>query len=238
MKLCRFELSQAPGLARSGIFHDGRVYETDGEKAIGVHDPGKVRFLAPVAAPPALRIFEPGPTFRYGNGSAILDPDAEIDAPPGIGDLEPEIRVAVVVRDEGEQISADEADEFVLGFTLALGFVGADLLTTDFIRAVDMPIVVGPLLTTPDELTTQSFAIRLNVNGDLVWSGSHEMSLSTREMLVAASRNLAVRVADLMLAPPMALPLLSGTALRRGLRPRDTVQVVAEPLGALSAAIV
>lgn len=241
MKLCRFELTQDPGRARSGIYHDGRVYETDGEKAIGVHEPSKVRFLAPVGVPPSLRIFDgvdEGLTFRYGNASALLDPGTEIDAPPGMGELEPELRIASVLSDSGEQVDADEADTFLLGVTLTLGFYGPEFLDTDPMRALDMPRVIGPLLTTPDDLTSDPLKIRLTVNGEFVWNTELLLDLNFANQIGLASRNMPVRVADLFLSPPIAMPRLRETSFKRELRPRDTVQVVVEPLGALSASIV
>lgn len=242
MKLCRFELTYEPGIVRSGIFHDGRVYETDGERAIGVHDPGKVRFLAPIGTPPALRFFDEReggePTFRYGNPTTVLGPGAEIDAPPGIGDLDIRIRIAGVVASEGEHIDEEEAKEFWLGITLLVEFFAPALLESDPTRALDLPCVVGALLTTPDEIAeSKEWPLRITVGEDLVFSGVAQAGLPSPALLRVASRNVPVHAAEVIGAPPLPSASLSQTSLGRGLRPRDRLQVVVESVGATSATV-
>lgn len=232
MKLCRFVLTHEPEVARSGIFHDGRVYETDGSQAIGVHDPSKVRFLAPVGTPPAVRFFDSPTAYRYGNPSALLAPQTEFDAPPGMTELDLEVRLGIVTSEAGEQIDAEEAEAFVLGVVLVLTFFDRRLLEREPVRARDLPSIVGPLLTTPDDLAEAPVAeVQVFVGSEERIRASVSTALPSAEMLASASRNLPVRAGELLIGPPMALPTLAETPLGRCLRPGDEFRVVADPLG-------
>jgi 2-keto-4-pentenoate hydratase/2-oxohepta-3-ene-1,7-dioic acid hydratase in catechol pathway len=236
MKLCRFVLTHDPEVARSGIFHDGRIYETDGKQAVGVHDPSKVRFLSPIGAPPSVRFFDPTPegglAYRYGNPSALLDPRAEVDVPPGMLALDLEVRLAVVVADSGEQIEADEAEAFVLGVAVVLAFVGPEFLASDPVRARDLPAILGPLLTTPDDLAevaTLDVAVFIAEEERVRARVPAEVPAAT--MLALASRNMPVRAGELLVAPP--LPASLGSPLR----PRDEFRVTVDPLGGVGGRI-
>ncbi|HRI44887.1 MAG TPA: fumarylacetoacetate hydrolase family protein [Fimbriimonadaceae bacterium] len=242
MKLCRFVLTQDPEVARSGIFHDGRIYETDGKQAIGVHDPSKVRFLAPIGTPPAVRFFDLRPdaelAYRYGNPSALLDPRSEIDAPPAMTELDLEVRVGVVTGESGEQIDAEEAESFVLGVTIVLAFFGPEFVATDPVRACDLPSIVGPLLTTPDDLAeVTAFEVIVFVGEEERIRVQAPSRYPAAEMIALASRNLPIRAGEVLVAPPLPLPRLGETPLGRCLLPRDEFRVVVEPLGGVGGRI-
>lgn len=242
MKLCRFVLTQDPEVARSGIFHDGRIYETDGKQAIGVHDPSKVRFLAPIGTPPAVRFFDRGPdgllAYRYGNPAAFLDPRSEIDAPPGMTELDLEVRLGVVTGESGEQIDAEEAESFVLGVTIVLAFFGPEFMASDPVRARDLPSIVGPLLTTPDDLAeVTALEVAVFVGEEERIRIQVASGYPAAEMLALASRNVPVRAGELLLAPPLPLPRLGVTPLGRCLLPRDEFRVVVDPLGGVGGLI-
>lgn len=252
MKLCRFTLSHEPERLRSGIYHDNRVYETDGENAIGLHELGKVRLLAPLGQPPSWRSFdfvnvngETQLTYRYRNPAALSDPIAEIDAPSGSLDLEPELRLAIVVGDRGERIEAEEAAGFVLGATLLMGFVAAEVAEEEATmglpdtRSHDLPALIGPFLVTPDEIESLggTFKVELQVNGHAQCRIESRIAVTFADLLCTATRSLPVAPGDLIAMPAFDLPRLVTTGLGRALRPGDSVLATVEGLGALSAKI-
>lgn len=252
MKLCRFTLSHEPERLRSGIYYDNRVYETDGENAIGLHELGKVRLLAPLGRPPSWRSFdlvnvsgEAQLTYRYRNPIALADPVSEIDAPSGSLDLEPELRLAIVVGDRGERIEPEEAAAFVLGATLLLGFVAADVAEEEATmglpdtRSHDLPALIGPFVVTPDEVQSMggTFKVELQVNGHTQCRIESPLAAGFAEVLGAATRSLPVAPGDLIALPAFELPRLVTTQLGRALRPGDSVLATVEDLGALSAKI-
>jgi 2-keto-4-pentenoate hydratase/2-oxohepta-3-ene-1,7-dioic acid hydratase in catechol pathway len=252
MKLCRFTLSHEPERVRSGVFYDNRVYETDGENAIGLHELGKVRLLAPLGQPPSWRAFdwvraggEDVLAYRYRNPVALTGPTAEVDAPAGSDDLGFELRLALVVGDRGERVEAEEAPGFVLGATLVLAFLAGDMAEEDAsmglpdTRSHDLPALIGPFLVTPDEVDSLGgvFRVEVSANGHVQSRTEAGLPLSPVEAVVAASRSLPVVQGDLLALPPFGLPSLASTHLGRSLRPGDTVVAAVEGLGALCATI-
>lgn len=245
MKLCRFELLDDPGRPRSGIFHENRLYETDGRNPIGVHDLGKIRLLPPIGQPPSVRLLRWNGerlVSEYGHPAALEGTGAEIDAPTSSEAFDLELRVAVVVKDRGERIDSDEAAGFVLGFTVVLAFVSRSAAGD----SLDHPLVVGPFLTTPDELAPapeESFlggewTATLSVNDEPI-AGVREQDRGVFERaLVERSRYVPMLPGDLVAAPPLALSPLAMGPLGRSLLPGDSVVVTVDKLGALNAKIV
>lgn len=245
MQLCRFTLKEDPEAARSGIFHDSRVYETQGMNAVGVHDLSRITFLPPIGMPHVLRAFDrygDAWAYSYRNPSAIVGPMAEIDYPGLVRTLDVELRVGIVVKDRGEQIDREEAHEFVLGYTLALCFAGHELANPDTPllggAPFDHPIGVGPFLTTPDVFDPSiEAAYVFKVNGEPLFE-TKKLGDPFEELLVAASTTLPVSAGELLLGPAMERPSLKNSKLGRALRPGDSVQFGTESLGMLTLRIV
>lgn len=164
MKLCRFELKSEPGVIRSGMVYSGKIYETDGTEAIGVHEASDVRPLAPVPTPPSIRIFRSDigdgsiSSFYYANPGSVVGPSQIINLP----DIESEFVVrsylAATIAGTGYQVSDEEAEGMLLGFTL-VNIVTAKTLEDEerkagfgIGRSNDLGIAIGPVLTTPDDL--------------------------------------------------------------------------------------
>lgn len=251
MKLCRFELLQDPGVSRSGIFFDSRVYETDGENAIGVHDLGKIAFLAPIGRVGSIRRYAlSGETLYslYGNPTTVLPSQSEVDVPPDALTLMPEVRIGAIIRDVGDRIGREEAGGFILGLAPTLGLVSTELEAVERAAGLppsssaDFPLAVGPLLTTPDELEGKRdgteearyrLEVALSVNGEEVAKTTWSMPVAFEDLVVAASRHVWVDPGDMLLSPPVPLPPLGETRLGRALRPSDTVLASVEELGAV-----
>lgn len=239
MQLCRFELRDNPGQVRSGIFHEGRVYETDGQNAIGVHDLGRVDFLPPVSLPPTLRVFDRNGEFAYRNSAVFLGPLAELDVPAG--DVDFEVRVAAVLKDSGGRMTSEEATDFILGYVMFIGFFADDQLRSGAqTAAFDVPFAIGPFLTTPDSVVVgEQFVTKLavKINGEVMHESEHSHS-KFEEMIVRASRSNEVRAADLIAGPTLMKPPVLESKLGRYLRPGDTVQAGTESLGMLTIKLV
>lgn len=239
MQLCRFELRESPGEARSGIFHENRLYETDGEKAIGVHDLSKIALLPPIQHAPSARFFEDDTAFAYRNPANFYGPLAELGVPTSRVGVE--ARVAFILKEAGEQISPDEAMDFVLGATLLLAPVMEDICEEERsrgrlpVRGVDLPYAIGPFLTIPEgsleTLFTQPY--QLKVNGDVV-AETEPFLPAVGEMLRSATEHTTALPGDLIVARKLMLPSVAASRLGRWLQPGDTVQLGSEPLGLLT----
>lgn len=247
MKLCRFELIEEPGHARSGLYHNGRVYETDGAEAVGVHDLPRVRMLAPVAQPPSARFFsvhEGCPCYTYRNPLAAGGPITELPVPAWVQDLDVELRIAAVIAVPGLRIDPDEAAGHLLGLTQVLALVARDAEREERARgeapwrSVDLPIALGPFIATIEDLRadeTLRFRWRwaLRADGDLVDESESTDELGVAEMLALASESRPVLPGELLAGPPLPLRPLVVTPLGRSLLPGDQLQSTVEGIGSL-----
>ena len=222
MQLCRFVLREEPEGVRSGVFHDGRFFETDGERAVGVHDPGKVGLLAPMQSIPSLRVFAKDLSYQYRNSAVFGGPLTELDAPSL--DCRAEVRIVAVLKDDGEQITSEEADAFILGYALFIGLVTGS--ETDF------PFALGPFLTIPEGPAEAMLAkpLSMKINGDELFSAQLTPP-DFPTMIERASRTNRATTADVFAAPAIDTPA-------HKLKPGDTVQVAHEGLGILSIKVV
>lgn len=221
MNLCRFALNESPTIVRSGVYHDGRLYETDGDKAIGIHDPGKFTFLCPVGNMPSLRLFDfdgGNLTYRYANPTGALGPHSELEVLASPGDSRLVLRVLAVLKDGGTYIDAAEAGQSLLAFTLMAQFVSQEPIGP---KGWDSPMVVGPFLMTPDTFlgesaqpqTPSEWAFKLTVNGETALE-TKVMAVPFESMIEMASKNYAIQPGDCIASPPLpldGLPLLRPT---------------------------
>lgn len=258
MKLCRFELKSTPGEIRSGLVYSGKIYETDGEQSIAVHEAEDVRPLSPVGKPPSIRFFrmtdgrmpvtsEDGlPLYFHGNGSSIYGPSQSIPKPPTVAHLDFEPYLIAVIGSDGFQVPVENGDSYILGFTLALMVVSRDLMReemeqrTGFGRSFDIGGVIGPVITTPDDLEESiteevpalkyGLSVITRVNSVEIGRGHiSELPFSFAELVAAASDVGPIRSGDLLAIGPIATST-DMTFLDSG----DDVQVSVENLGTLS----
>ncbi|MCW5941208.1 MAG: fumarylacetoacetate hydrolase family protein [Fimbriimonadaceae bacterium] len=179
MKLCRFELAAAPGYPRVGIYHNGKVYETDGKNPLGIHEAADIQLLSPVKRPGSFRVYsnhqidgiksplgflddlpieEPVPTYSYRNPGAILGPGASVEYPSLTNDLSFEPLIVVVIQDDGHRLELGEAENLILGYALGIEFVARDLARfeassiTGHGQSRDFASLIGPVVVTPDDM--------------------------------------------------------------------------------------
>lgn len=251
VKLFRFELKTEPGAARSGMVFSGRIYETDGAQAVGVHEPEAVRPLPPVPQASSLRIFRSGsqplledaePAFFYGNPGAVVGASTIVNVPTYVADLSFEAYLVAVMVAGGYDIPVDEADDHVLGVSIGIALVDRGAMRNEglFGRSHDLGIGVGPVVTTPDELddflASQEFGrhYRLGaiarVNGvERARGNAEELPFTIAQAVAAASRSCTLREGDLL-----ALGPLCDTPDDVRLEGGDEINVSVENLGALS----
>jgi len=179
VKLCRFELASAPGLPRVGIYHNGKVYETDGKNPIGIHEAAEIALLAPVKRPTSYRVFsdhqirgaqQPAfafiedypfgalPTYGYRNPGALVGPNTQLAVPSATSELSFEPHLCVVLANDSGPTDEMGAESLILGFTLATEFIARDLARfeseamTGHGQSRDFGTAIGPVVVTPDDL--------------------------------------------------------------------------------------
>ncbi|MBN9503085.1 MAG: hypothetical protein BGO01_08030 [Armatimonadetes bacterium 55-13] len=258
MKLCRFELKSQPGEIRSGLVYSGKVYETDGSQSIAVHEADAVRPLSPVGRPPSIRFFrlqgsalpvtseDHMPMYFHGNPSALYGPSQSIPKPAAIAHLDFEPYLVGIVGSDGVNIPVENADNYLLGFTLALMLVSRELIREEsdakagFGRSFDVGGAIGPVITTPDDLDESlveetparkyGLSVVTRINGVEVGRGDiAELPATFAELLAAASDSGPVRSGDLIAIGPIAT-----SETQQFLEVGDDIQVSVEHLGTLS----
>ena len=230
---------------------NGRIYETEGGEAAGVHEPDAVRPLSPVPQPGSLRFFrnqnqpftdEPEPAFFYGNPVAVVGASTIVNVPAHLGELTMEAYLGAVIVAGGYDIPVEEADDHVLGLTLLLALVDRAALRNEgiFGRSHDLGIGLGPVVTTPDELEGNvvdahfgrryKLAATARVNGvDRARGDAEDLPYTVAQAVAAASRSCTLREGDVLALGPLCdVP----DDLR--LESDDEISVAVENLGALS----
>lgn len=100
--------------------------------------------------------------------STVLAPDGEVVYPPQSKRLDFEAELAVVIGAEAHQVSVEEADSYVLGYTCGLDMTARDLQSKDgqWTRSknFDTFCPLGPWVDTDVDPT--DLAIKLSVNGE------------------------------------------------------------------------
>ncbi|MDK3160965.1 fumarylacetoacetate hydrolase family protein [Kamptonema cortianum] len=263
MKLCRFELVDAPGEQRSGIFHEGNIYETDGQMAAGIHDLSRVQFLSPVGRPLAIRVFEsfspiPGEwdlTYFFMNPTLIRGTNESISIPPSIEKLDFEIRLAAILQDGALMVDASEADKMILGYTFLLVFIDKTVgyedtqgvVSSTWTPSHDVGAFIAPFVVTPEELnermiresrTNFQWSYKIYVNDELLPGPSeYAFDPSMSDLMVIGSQRSALTSGEIITWPPLPLDDISTTPLGRYLIPGDEVRVVIDGLGAINGKI-
>lgn len=250
VKLCRFDLASAPGRPRSGIVYGGKIYETDGTNPIGIHDWNDVSLLAPIGRPPSVRLFEPGLplSFRYLNPGALHGPSTILKKPASMDRLSFLPCAALVVASNAAEVNPDRAEEVLLGLSLAMVLVNqADTEDRQSARHYDAGIVLGPVITTPDEVEeavemradgkTYRLTVSVRINGEEKQTFSlADLAASVSGALSHCSESCPLAQGDLVLLQspePFDASRQIGRYLERG----DEIQLVCDRLGALSASI-
>ena len=189
-----------PGVARAGLFHEGRYYETDGERALGIHDLSKLRLLPPISAPPSLRIFQTATEFVYANPAGIVGPLAEVEIPTSVSSLVVAPAVAWVIKDEGRFVDEEEALGFVIGLSPCLVFSGEAI-------GPDRPLAIGPFLATIDDFPALEMPgawgpkAVLKSGDATVLETSGPLQTDIRTAIRLASQTLPVKAGDVLVVP-------------------------------------
>lgn len=253
MKLCRFELLTDAGQVRSGIVHNGKIYETDGAQPIAVHEAADVRPLPPIGLPPTVRMFradaipERGLQYVYGNPSTLVGASQIVPLPDFAGRVEFEPHIACVIALPAANVALEHADDLVLGITIVNLLVSRDTERMDgrgSARSLDFGTAIGPVLTTPEELDDlvedEQFGRRYKlpavgrVNGvETLRGDTGDLPFTFAQMIAFASESWPLQTGDVLTIGPIADPIDAVSALSPG----DEIQVAVDKLGTLSTKI-
>lgn len=234
----------------------------------------RVQLLAPVPAPPAVRdflafeehlrnsriaaqrdieeVWYEQPVFYFSNPVAICGPNDDIAVPPGCRQFDYELEIAVVVGRAGADLTPEEADQCIAGYTILCDWSARDLQFREMqvglgpVKGKDGATSMGPWLLTPDELEDRrsgpayDLAMTAQVNRRPYTAGNFSsIYWSFPEMLAYASRGTRLQPGDVIGSGTVGrgcileLSGLEGHERYPWLRPGDEVRLSVERLGSL-----
>jgi acylpyruvate hydrolase len=136
--------------------------------------------------------------------TSVIGPGDAIVLPPDTQEVDYEAELAVVIGQKCRGVSAEQALDYVAGYTCMNDVSARDFQRDDkqWVRAKSQDTFgpVGPYLVTSDELTDpQSLGIRCTVNGQrLQDSTTSDMIFSIRELIAFISRGITLHPGDLI----------------------------------------
>jgi hypothetical protein len=150
----------------------------------------EVRLLAPVLHPPAVRLFDGGGSFVFGNPAAIVGPGECVPASPS-GRLLLVPRLAAVVGAEGA----------IGGFT---AFAEWRDPTRTAPKDRDFALGLGPSVCTRDALDPDGLGAIVRVDGRLEHTGAF-VGFDWNSALALAAERTTLRPGDLLVGPGLGV---------------------------------
>ncbi|MGH2700594.1 MAG: fumarylacetoacetate hydrolase family protein [Actinomycetota bacterium] len=178
------------------------------------------------------------PVYYKMNPVTVLGHDEMVPWPGGARFMDYELEIAIVIGTAGADLQPDEALAHVLGVTVMNDFSARDVqareMTAGFgpAKGKDFGTVLGPWVTTLDELDLGDLTMLARVNGE-EWSRGSTSTLtwSLEELVAYASRNEIVVPGQVIGSGTVGLGC--GLELFRKLSPGDVVELEIEGIGIL-----
>jgi len=102
------------------------------------------------------------PCFYFSNPAAVCSPSQDIRIPPGCRQFDYELEIAAIIGQGGSNLTVDEAEECIAGYTILCDWSARDLQfrESEFglgpAKGKDSATSLGPWLVTTDELAEKS----------------------------------------------------------------------------------
>ncbi len=179
----------------------------------------------------------------FQNVDAIIGPDDPIVYPEHLtNELDHELELAVVLAKSGSHFNADEAVDYIGGYTIFNDITARDIQRREmrsgvfsFCKAIDTFCPLGPWIVTPDEVPDpHDLQMELRVNGETrqkSWSGN--MSVTIPQILAHYSP-LGYSAGDIISTGTVSgVAGFRENAAEMYLRPGDVVECEIERIGIL-----
>lgn len=174
---------------------------------------------------------------HIGNPLNTIGPDAELERPAGVQELDYELELAAVVGRAARNITPDEAGAYIFGYTLMNDFTARDIQRAEAKAAgkckdFDGSYCFGPCIATPDEVDLAGMRLRTRLNGEQqAEDKASRMQLSFAQLLAYISRSCTVHPGEVLASGTFALGC--GFELGRLLRDGDVIELEADGIGVL-----
>jgi fumarylacetoacetate (FAA) hydrolase len=212
--------------------------------------------------------FDEYPIFYFTNHNAIQGPGPILCMPDHFKQLDFELEVAIITGKAGRNIKAEQADDYIFGYTI-MNDMSARLLQMEEMKlnlgpakGKDFSTVIGPMIVTPDELQSHKvpckpnhtgnnyqLSMTCNVNGIRVSEGNMgDMDWTFAEILERCSYGVNLLPGEVIGSGTVGTGCfleLNGTGLLNNpgyqpqwLQPHDVVEMEIQGLGKLVNTIV
>lgn len=225
-----------------------------------------VEFMSPLPNPPSVRDFMAFeehvqnalgsvapewyelPAFYFTNHLALYGTDQKVPKPANCGCLDYELEIACIIGKKGINIKAEEADNYIFGYTILNDWSARDLQMKEMkvglgpAKGKDFATSTGPWIVTKDEL--ESFReddrfhldMTAKVNGKLISKGNAKDIYHTfAAMIERASTDVTLYPGDMIGSGTVGTGCLveQGPDGHPWLKPGDEVEMEATGLGVL-----
>ncbi|MBK8026102.1 MAG: fumarylacetoacetate hydrolase family protein [Chloroflexi bacterium] len=190
------------------------------------------------------------PVFYFSNASAIYQHDESVPIPGYTQALDYELEVAAIIGRTGRDIPAEEAEEYILGYTIMNDWSARDVQRLEMsvglgpAKAKDFATSLGPVVVTAAELADRAtgragvydLTMIARVNGVERSRGNwHDLHWSFGEMIARASQDVTLLPGDVIGSGTVGTGCLLELTAGNGpwLQPGDIVELEVERLGLL-----
>ena len=217
------------------------------EEDLTVSEP---KLLAPLARPPriialgrnyAAHAAETGkkppkqPIFFVKASTAVIGPDDPVVCPKGVGRIDHEVELAVIIGKGGRNITRKKAPRHIAGYTILNDVTARDMQSADMAasrpwflsKSFDTFAPMGPCITLPDEIEEPvALALSLRVNGETKQeSNTRDLIFGISDIIHRLSRWVTLEPGDVI-----ATGTPSGIS---PIEPGDVMEAEVEQIGVL-----
>jgi fumarylacetoacetate (FAA) hydrolase len=195
------------------------------------------------------------PVFYFSNPNTIFGPGEPVTYPSYTRKLDFELEAACVIGKAGMNIQAEEAEDYIFGYTILNDWSARDIQREETkvglgpAKAKDFASSLGPWIVTSDELQDRStgrsgvydLAMRARINGEEKSCGSwKDLHYSFGEMIARASQDVQLLPGEVIGSGTVGTGCLLDLTKGQGpwLQPGDQVELEIERLGVLKNTVI
>ncbi|WP_066304650.1 fumarylacetoacetate hydrolase family protein [Bacillus sp. FJAT-29814] len=193
------------------------------------------------------------PAFYFSNHLVLSGNEEKVERPAGCVALDYELELACIIGKEGKNIKAEEAEDYIFGYTIFNDWSARDFQQKEMkiglgpAKGKDFATSIGPVIVTKDEMEKYREGHRLHltmtakVNGALLSQGNaRDIYYSFGQMIERASAGVTLYPGDIIGSGTVGTGCLLelGQEVHRWLEPGDTVEMEITGIGKLKNQIV
>lgn len=151
------------------------------------------------------------PVFYFTNHRAVIGPEETVTIPSNCQRMDYELEIACIIGKEGSNISVEEADDYIVGYTIMNDWSARDIQAHEMkvglgpSKGKDFGTSLGPWIVTKDEieqyrkLKSYDLEMTATINGKLISSGNFSsIYYSFSELISHASKNVTLYPGDVI----------------------------------------